>query len=669
MILDKADALYFTNDVINKYRQAKVLYSRLIRRLEFVPTLLESTRTDEPLVKAYQNMEYSYGLTVDALSQLKRISETAKLRLSKMLLGQDLFCHSENWVPRLSMTFYESRVKSMLENFRVIEQAYEKYAKAEQKQQILSDQIGNARSSITLNLEAIDDRIRLINNPDGELNVAAVAIAQYTPKLSKGRSKLATSLDGLKNQIERYFHISVENILQALSMLAFAPHASMAAVQVLDVGYKSWSKIKNSQDIDVSKEYIVDQIETCTGTIRGLVDTYRSLSTGELNVDDPGSAKIVATAETLQKLLEDFRKAIPAEQRAEVKSSLEDFLSLVKKRNDAVITYNAQVQYLIELKATAAALRDEAKKLSSQALQLNPALPAIYFWLKRLRSTSQLDIMQRLNYEGRALAFWGPLSMKKVRFDPPGPLDGYLHLSAQQARLESMFEECYGGLQDGAWSHWPGSRNPTGPGILVDISSIVLDQLRTPTRTATEKGGLMYEAAFNINPNSHHLFQDMANVRLTQVRVWLPGATVAPDPRRDNGRWLKVEIEHTGGETVWDKTGASFDFVHEPFGLQFRYDAGRFNREKRCSGDPGLVDGEQAFAGDYRGGNGNGNGGKPTVDDRPPLGPFADWRVTVLERVNPGLDIEGLEGVWVEFCLMNLPARWLQGVMRRDEEV
>lgn len=57
-------------------------------------------------------------------------------------------------------------------------------------------------------------------------------------------------------------------MLQSLSMLAIAPHASMAAVQALDVAYKSWTKIENTQCIPVQKEYIVDQVETFTGTTR-----------------------------------------------------------------------------------------------------------------------------------------------------------------------------------------------------------------------------------------------------------------------------------------------------------------------------------------------------------------------------------------------------------------
>lgn len=97
MILNKADRLFFTNDK-DSIDGAKTLYSRILRRLAFLPTLIKaltpSTKRedDTPQIKlAYDNIEANWQLTVSALTQLQAVYNQAIGRLNKIALGEDMF--------------------------------------------------------------------------------------------------------------------------------------------------------------------------------------------------------------------------------------------------------------------------------------------------------------------------------------------------------------------------------------------------------------------------------------------------------------------------------------------------------------------------------------------------------------------------------------------------
>ncbi|OJJ43183.1 hypothetical protein ASPZODRAFT_146204 [Penicilliopsis zonata CBS 506.65] len=595
MILELADNLYFTND-LSKCRDAAVLYSRLTRRLKFLDVLVKEKEV--PLAKAYSNLEYRYEVTVESQEQLLHIYTAAQLRLNQLFLGQDLFCHAKFWVPRLSMTFYEGRVHQMLNHYALVTAAYKKYSEDRQREQILNNHISNLQQSNQATLQAARSQINSMTGPGGELDTIGITIVQYSPQMAQARRKLADELADLKGYMEATFEFSMDSFMDALSVLSMAPHGLTAAVQGVNVAYKSWTTKENMEGNPVKKQFIVSQLDTCTGSVKSLVETYKHLDTGELAVDDPGYAKIVTTTDT----------------------------------------------FLLELSNILKTCAGVSQRLGERALKLNPQLPAIYYWIKRMKASLEFDIMQRLNYQGRALAFWGPMDIQGLISTPSELLDRAIGLSDVQNNLENKFEECYGKLQQGAWNFWPASRELNHPGLLIDITDDVLDDLKQKPDTFSNA----VEAIFTITPHSLPAFSDMANVRLTQVRLWLLGATVSQGS--DGKSFLRVELHHMGRETIWDIGGTPYQFSHDPVHLQFVYDTNNFNKNMKASGDPELVQGRQAIENDYA------MVGKPTSDDRPPLGPFTDWRIQIRADANQGMDLLGLTKVWVEFCGRNLPA-------------
>lgn len=640
MILDAADTLYFTNDR-SKFPAAMQKYTTLTRRLGFLDVLLKDKDSKEaPLAKALKGLERDYSLTIATLPQLDRIYQTALRRLNGMVYNQDIWGHSDVWVPRLSLAYYGDRVKDMINEFKDLEKTFHDYAKMQQKDRMTENQVSQAQMANGAMAQAARDQTDSIMKHGGELQVASDEIALCRAPLVAARQKLSAALESLREAIQSHFSISADTFMDALSTLSMAPEGFTAIVQAADVAYKSWTKIEDAQGNLVKKSYVVQQVKTCQGTLASLATTFENLDASELTVDDPGYAKVFATAEDVKKILDDFGEQVPT---ANVRTQLDAFLAVVTRRNTAVIHYNSLIQTYLRLQSIIKACESESRELGEHALSLNPSLPAIYFWLKRLKGQTHLQILQKLNDQARALSFWGPMPVDSVKFAPPGPLDGFVQLRLHRQTLIDLFEKSYEGFQSGGWFAWPNDNNFLGEGIRVPLSDSVIHNL-----VHGESG---HQSLLTISPNSHTDFIDMANVRVTQVRVWLLNAVVA-SPAADNPKQrqaLRIEITHCGDETVWTPDGSPCHFRHAPVTMQFSYETTVFNASGgQCSGRPNLVYGRQDIEHDYAGGP-----SQPGVGDKPPIGPFGDWKIEVRKDVNPGLDLSRVKTGWIEFCGRN----------------
>lgn len=645
MLLDKADRLYFTGDIF-QYPQAVRLYTKLTQRLGFMDVMVKdkvkNLRTTSPLAKALQDLEYRYALTTDTVSQLDRIYSTAQRRLSGIRLNQDLWRHSDVWVPRLSLAYYGNRVDKMIQNFKDVEATFKAYAHAEQKQQMTENQLEQVQMANGAMERAATAQIDSILEAGGELEQAADAIELCRPRLVETRAVLGAPLQKMQDAIQTQFHITADSVMEAMSMLSMAPEGFAAVVQAADVVHKAETKVEDARGNLIKKSYVVHQVEKCEGSLSSLAATFSTINKGDLTADDPGYAKIFATAADIEAILDDFSERVPA-IAGEVKKQLAAFLSVVTKRNGCVLHYNGLIETLQKLEAVHRHCVSEAQRLGEHASSLSPSLPAIYFWLKTLKRESLLQIMQQLNSQARALSFWGPMPVKSVAFAPPGPMDGSLQLRLHQETLTSLFEKSYEVFQSGGWNSWPEDKSFRSEGIRVPLKTSAIESLQESNETL-----------LTITPQSHTDFLDMANVRVTQVRVWLLGATVsAHDPDAPHPRYpLRVQITHCGDDTIWRPDGRPCVFRHAPVTMQFSYETTKFNEsEGQCSGAHDLVYGRQDIEHDYAGGP-----SAPGAADKPPIGPFGDWKVVVRKDVNPDLNLDGVTAGWIEFCGRNQAA-------------
>ncbi|KAI8710941.1 hypothetical protein NCS52_01523000 [Fusarium sp. LHS14.1] len=631
MILEAADALYFTKD-------RNVMLGG------------DSAPIGCALTTALECLSSYYNLTTEAISQLNRIYKTAERRLSSMSLNHDIWGHSATWVPRLSLAYYQARVPTMIKTFGAFQKVFSKYDKADQKQQLAQDQVDTAQMSNTAMEDAANSQIQDMTNTGGELDVALASILVFMPRMQIAQQQLSTALEAFTVDIQNKFDVTPDLVLNALSTLCMVPDELTTGVQGVNVAYQFWTTIANSKNKRVKKSYII-------------------LDPGDLTAGQPDYAKIFATSDTITKLVNDFGAQVPAAALAAVTADLNNFSNLVTQRNDAVVNYNTLVQTVLQLENIVAGCAGESATLGTEALNFDPALTTIYFWLKQLMCQNQLQIMEELNCQARALAFWGPMDIDTVSFSTPGPMNGSINLLNYQSQLSSKFESCFDTFHD----------------------------IKDPTKN--------YTAMFPITPASSPSFSDMVNVRLTQVRVWLLGATVnntnntnntnnsnntsspsqtaasntsqvttssspaattpnttsttssTPTPLPATGQTsitntshpLRIEILQSGAEVIWSPDGKPHAFSHTPVSLPFSYETTIFNHKGKCSGDPKLVYDIQDIQYDYAGGP-----NLPGVNEKPPIGPFCDWTVQVREDANPGLDLSSVTAGYIEFCGRNM---------------
>ena len=157
-------------------------------------------------------------------------------------------------------------------------------------------------------------------------------------------------------------------------------------------------------------------------------------------------------------------------------------------------------------------------------------------------------------------------------------------------------------------------------------------------------------------------FFNMCNVRLRKVRVWMVGMEVP-------GNRHYVEFVHLGQErfrtrldlfyphaAAWeDDQGptptASAYVEHDPVPITFVYDAtdlrydaskGKLNPGSLAGSTPALEDGDLSL-------NITDNPEQPLKSRYAPIGPFGKWQLSVKEQFNPGLKLDALNMIVIDF--------------------
>lgn len=648
MVLNKADRLFFTNSDDSDTMDAARLYTRLTERLAFVPALIESQKQPQqsetpevPLETAYTNVEVNLQLTISPLTQLQSIYSQAKNRLNCISLGEDMFGHSVNWAPRLSYSFYQGEVNELLTFLQQVETTTNDYCTALQNSSSAAAAIEQSISNSQQSEQNAKDKIQVIGGPNGLLATSDAKINLLTPVLAAKRAAIETSMAIVEYDIQNKLNFDMDTILNAFASLAMAPSKASAAAQAANVAYKTWTTVDNDQGVPVNKDYIISQLTTCGSDLASLNEAFTTNQDGTIDVDDPGSLKIIATVDDIEQLVAEYKSAIPSDHSAMLDAALDDYMNTISQRNTSVLNYNAAVQLLNEAIKDFYYYQSQNASLGQKALQIDPNLPTIYFWLQQMQNSLQMDIMQRLNYGARALSFWGLDDTSA--FTTPGPLQGYTDLKNNQKDLSERFEQCVESFSSSLWSVWPAQTNELGLLYQLtpdELSTLLQGQLDPDEQTSS------YGVFLTFTPDdSPSVFAAMANVRLSQVRFWLIGAAVQPQSNL-NRELLTVEIEHLGQETLVAPSGQSFNFNHDAVNLQFIYDTASVSSIQDCG--PSIVFSTEEIEQDY-------TGGQPTQSSIAPLGPFTTWRVQIKETENFGLDLSKVTEGYMEFCGRNMP--------------
>ncbi|KAK9709518.1 hypothetical protein K7432_008989 [Basidiobolus ranarum] len=637
MLLNQADRNFFQNSK-ESIEMAGILYSRLVKRLSFVPTLYPLSGKQSPktenLAKAYDYIENVYGLSFTCAQQLTTILTQAQTRLNYLLQGADMFGNFPNWVPRLSYEFYKGEVMGLLEYLQKLQTSVASYSNARQDAQKVEAAITVAIAS-NRNMKAqADASISLLTGSNGMLEESALKISLYTPILKAKRADLKVRIQAVQSALQNVINMDPQTVLDAFASVAMAPSNLFADATALANFYKAYSNVTDIQGNQINREYIISQLKSCEKTFKSLSEAYSVNKDGSYAVDDPGALKIIASQSAMEDLVSQYRNAIPKEA-SELEKSFDDYVNTINQRNGAVLKYNLTLQALVKAKADSDYYDCLVQKLSAQKLMLNPTLPFIYYWMDRLVNNCQLDIMRRLNCSGRAIRFWG-LTTQGTTMTSPGPLRGYIDLFNNQTSLTNLFGNCLSDMATSVWNYWPASHSGE-TGLLYDFTGSELSAIRKANFDADKKTKL-HGIMIHFNENSP-TFAGLYNLRLNQVRVWLPGAKTKADSL--DRQLLHISIKHMGREKIKSKHGEVFDFDHSAVSLQYIYDAAQVKSVKDIK-KPKIDFSKQSIENDY-------TGGQATPDKMAPLGPLTTWWIQISDADNPGLDLGDVQSAHIEF--------------------
>ncbi|KAJ5360022.1 hypothetical protein N7517_009213 [Penicillium concentricum] len=401
--------------------------------------------------------------------------------------------------------------------------------------------------------------------------------------------------------VELQYSLDPQLILDSLRTLVSTRKDVQSVLNLAGMGYaiyKSTTMAKDKNGNFVKKVYVIDQLTTCGDTIKSLIDGFSTRKDNSIAVDDPGAIKTLTTAGNIQKILNEFKNAIPKSTLDKINKELEDYMSTVQSRNAAVVEYNCCIQFLAESLTAEEYFTKQINNLGQQGLQINH--------------------LSRLLFSGsasRAIRYWG-LQRIPIAFDPM-PLQDFAFLADARLKLRKVFTKS---LEQYA----------------AKLTKPELDTLKAKP-TSSDSG---YTTYLRLNPATYTEFGDRIDIRLSEVRLWMLGVNLDADVT--GRKILSVELIHTGEDIIQDTHRKDLKFSHDQVTIGFDYDVSKVTNlnEARTKN----VFSKQNIQNDHYIGD---KAGKNSIAA---LGPFTTWRLSVnTDRTNKELDMSGVTRAFLEF--------------------
>ncbi|KAL2012685.1 hypothetical protein VTN00DRAFT_210 [Thermoascus crustaceus] len=639
MLLRQADVAFF-NNVPSEKERASMLYRRLLSRLGFVKEANFGDQHSSPLAGAYHHLATEWKLTLFPESALRSVYEQAEKKLNRLLLGQDMWGHSPNWVPRMSVQFYDEELDRSLRLLKEEETLTTDYEKALEANNATKRFVQQGMDSLRSNKDTATARIARLTAENGPLSMSVYKIAAFTPRLKAKKEQIQNQLDLLKNKFRNppfdYF-----KIFDALTTLSEATMDAKSFFKILKFGvdtYKSTLYYKDERYKETVQDYVVDELKVCRGDIASLEDAFTTRRDHTIAVEDPKCVKILATAEKIKALFKEYKNSFPKECRDDLNTYIDDYKRLVQTRNTAVMEYNSSLQLLFEAIGEEKTFDSQIKNLGQKgAVSIDPNLPSVLYWLRKARDDLRFSIMEALNNQSRAIRYWG-LQQKPPLADPM-PLQDFAFLSNERERLRRAFSDCLQRYALSVRNTWPSTDKQQG--LFRELTETELAMLKTGSIVSPTTGSREYSTFINIDPDgTNHPFGDYIDIRLSQVRLWLLG--VDRDTDASGRKLLNVILIHLGIETIKDDRRQNFDFSHDNVQISFDYDAAKVVTLDDARSE--YVWSRQTIQNDHYIGD---TAGKSSIAA---IGPFTTWKVVIpTGTVNQGLRMEQVKKAYLEF--------------------
>ena len=666
-----ADASYFAEE----RDTAAKCYANLRERLCFVPALLRNFHESQskgasrsPLLQGFLDLQDRDKLsfwTFDTLSYVYNQVCSKLYLLSMKTSRRDLFDFSENLAPRLSAQFYINYATQQTERLRVFENSYWLYFEDYQKQMEAGFVLrGTMAANVYRRKETVEGLSHLIRT----MKDKEQCIENAATGIEKQRLKLVEDLSKVEGALKKLHAPSAASVFTALSSCVIAgiaiasgpvgwvAGAALVAAVVGPQAVSLWDEASNTVEDGagqrVNKKYLINRLDRCEDSLQSLMNrpAYNMEADGTKLIGEEDSAKIAVTKEQLEQFLQQFHDAVGSDA---LSKSLKAFIAATNARNQDILAYNhAVAQCYTQLKQQTL-LEAQASEISSQLIKENTGLPSIVAYYQRVRLLSRMSILRTIKLSALALRYSRliePIKFSTTLLSNIDELDAHIDvlMKAHEATSSNL-----GTLAQTSWPALPDKIGILWPLTQEEVAALKIGVLDPRIDQGKQGGSKVYsvcieslaKSATSTSTINDTPFAGLANVRVSQVRVWVPNLQLKGAARRDR---VSVEIKQEGSETVTSPDNVISQFQHDPVYLTFQY---RWDQIKQAVDiHSSHVTSTHILASDWEDANTN-------TRIQAPIGPFANWVITLRDRDNGQLDLSAVKKVFLEFHGSGFPFR------------
>ena len=565
--------------------------------------------------------EHSIG-AVNSLETFRDVYRTADDLIGQITKGFDYYGNNHNYVPLSSLKHHRDILDKQIDNFESIESTFLKFSNKETEEKERLDALRDSRHHFKTASDEAEQTISLLKE-----------IAQKTEKniddfqnqFEPQKNLVHRRIESFKHNIENSVVFDLHSLLGSLTTLAFLQNPAGIAIAGTEIVYdisENYQKIEDDRGYRVKKDYLLSKMQKLEGdivSVSDLSEKTKKLNNGKIQIDKPGSNKLIVEEKNLSDFLDQFSYKFP-ETSESLKQAFMDYVNLVLARNEKIVYYNNVITLIIKNYNTIENLNRERSILNEENLKrYSPSLPAFTTLMNNIYDIAQAQVMERLYLTERAFLFWGLSYSKPVSKLFSGcdiPAINCALLKESQSSILSAYSdaiEIYG-IDAQAFP----AKKRAKKGIIWELTK---DQINTFIEGYQGE----YSVMFKIPPvrkdsqKDSNPFTPLTNVRITKVRAWIDGATTS-----DNE--LSVIISHTGKETIIDKRDYSFDFYHDPRKVIFKYNTQHGGIIE--DGDIGHAENDSNYA---------------------LIGPFTFWEISIKAKDNKGMDLSKVSAIRIEF--------------------
>ena len=544
----------------------------------------------------------------------QQIFHQAEAMLHHIKHGQNIFGHRADFVPAGSKDYWTARVNNALAGLDKIEPAYTRYMTLTTDEKEKKKGLKAAKDTSSFRVNALEGRIRQLYK---ELVLTVGQITELEENISTTQVAAQDKISDVADDIKNAVGLTASDFLRALFNMVFLSESTFANAAVLvsqagGLAEHAFGDIVGDDGSHIKKSYLVGKIAFANHDFQDLKEGYAMVS-DQIRLDDPKATMLIYKKKKLDAWLDKIGSHPTAKA---ARKAIADYVEAVQVRNQAILSYNTTVGRILRLQADIANEKIRQDEIDVENIQFEAGLPAQVNFMKSVYRQAKANFVESLYMSVRAAAFWSldkDEDMKAVFGDiQPGPINTLTahHLANNALDKISDAHEAFG----------------SDPESFSSLT-VTLNENTHPSTFAALKGGTQSYLLCHLpavgpeTPGTESVFHGLADVRVSTVRAWLPGASTGDGE-------VQVRIRQAGRETIVSPAGEPFTASHAGKSVVFRYKSNKIGQEDAVIIDGLITKNDSSFT---------------------PIGPFADWVIAIAPEDNKNLDLSELSEIKLEF--------------------